>query len=234
MSTATQASLLDRLRDGADPLAWQEFYGRYWRALYAFATRRGCSEQTAEDVVQDVMVAVFENRLVFRYDPARGRYRNWLLTLVRQKIALRRREQAHERRPIGGEEGDGIPELAAAEDRPDEAWDAAFEGSLLLALLDTVRREVSPETYQAFELTTLYGLPGAEAAQITGLTRNAVYLARQRVLQRLRELGAPYAEDGQLDPRVKEALALCPTAAGERSLTARVDATLGARKGPAS
>jgi uncharacterized protein (DUF924 family) len=100
-----------------------------------------------------------------------------------------------------------------------EVWQQAFEASLLNVLLDLVRREIAPETYRAFELVALAGVPAADAAQLTGLSRNAVYLARKRVLQRLRELGESYRSDGQLVDRVKQALASSPSAHVERSLT---------------
>ena len=69
----TQSTLLGALRNGADALAWAEFSDRYWRLIFSFAKGHGCSDQTAEDVVQDVMLAVFKQREVFRYDPARGK-----------------------------------------------------------------------------------------------------------------------------------------------------------------
>ena len=68
------------------------------------------------------------------------------------------------------------------------AWETAFENSLLLAILDAVRRETNPRTYLAFELVGLEGLSGGEAARLTGLSRNAVYKAHKRVLERLVEL----------------------------------------------
>ena len=84
MSSTTRPTLLKRLGDGADPLAWDEFFDRYWRLIYAFARRRGCSDHTAEEVVQEVMLAVFQQQDVFSYDPARGRFRDWLGAVVRK------------------------------------------------------------------------------------------------------------------------------------------------------
>ena len=91
--TNTQATLLERLRDGADALAWDEFFARYWPTIYGFSRHRGCSQHTAEEIVQDVMLKVFQQRDVYQYDPARGRFRDWLGTVVRNKIA------EHHRRP---------------------------------------------------------------------------------------------------------------------------------------
>ena len=90
----TQSALLVRLRDGADALAWSEFSDRYWRLIFSFARGRGCSDQTAEDVVQDVMLVVFKQREVFRYDRALGGFKAWLGTVVRNTVAQRRRGPA--------------------------------------------------------------------------------------------------------------------------------------------
>lgn len=215
----TRVTLIERLEDGSDSLAWEEFFNRYWRPMHAFAKRRNCSAQTAEDVVQDALLAVFENREVFTYDPSRGRFRNWLYAIVRQKIALRRRG---EKEPAVLREGD-IEDSATA---PDQAWNALFEKNLLAVLLEVVRREVNPETYQAFEMTALHGLSGGEVARLTGLSRNAVYQARKRVMKRLSELGALYGEDGSLKEPVRELLELYPDPAAERSVVTRVRSTM--------
>lgn len=229
MSSQTHTTLLDLIRDGADAVAWDEFWTRYWRAVFAFAKRRGCSEHTAEEVVQDVMLTVFQNRQVFRYDSAKGRFRDWLGGVTRNLIHRRRARPAERIRAAGG---DGPEQLDGAEDphaAAADVWQQAFEASLLTVLLDLVRREISPETYQAFELVALAGVPAADAAMLTGLSRNAVYLARKRVLQRLRELGESYRSDGQLLDRVKQALASSPSAQVERSLTQWMEQSISGR-----
>ena len=75
-------------------MAWDEFWTRYWRAVFNFAKCRGCSEHTAEEVVQDVMLSVFEKRHVFRYDPSKGRFRDWLGGVVRNLVSKRRAKPA--------------------------------------------------------------------------------------------------------------------------------------------
>ncbi|MBN1852865.1 MAG: sigma-70 family RNA polymerase sigma factor [Pirellulales bacterium] len=228
MSSDTQHTFLERLREGMEPLAWDAFFERYWKLVYSFAKNHGCSDDTAEDIVQDVMFAVFDQREVFRYDPSRGRFRNWLLTVVRNTISKHRRQLSERIRARGGD-SDGGNEPEAKEIPPDAAWDATFEQALLIALLEIVRQEVTPATFQAFELTALHAKSGEEVAEMTGLSRNGVYSARKRVLLRLRELGARYREDGQLTDRIKEALESFPNAAIERSMTTRMEETAKSR-----
>jgi len=175
------------------------------------------------------MLRVFEQKDVFQYDPQRGRFRDWLGTLVRNKVVERRR-RASER--VRAQRGDGDDRLAQAESdapTPDAAWEAAFERALLVTLLDAVRREMNPRDYLAFKLLAIQELPGAAVAKITGLSRNAAYKARRRALQRLSELGQPYRDRGQLADWIKQALGSLPSPAVERILTTGIEKTMRSR-----
>lgn len=229
MDGKTRPTLLERLRDAADPLAWDEFFGRYWPLVYAAARHRGCSDHTAEEIVQEVMLKVFRQRDIFRYDPERGRFRDWLRTLVRNQVAEYRRGPAQRVRGQGGGSDVAVLEPLGDETEPDTAWEAEFEQALLVVLLDVVRQEMSPRTYLAFELLTLHELPGAQVAATIGISRNAVYKARRRVLARLAELAGTYATDGRLHERIKKALKSRPPPAVERSLSDRIEKTMRSR-----
>lgn len=229
MNSQTRASLLEQLRDGADPLAWDEFFGRYGRLIYAFARHRGCSDHTAEEVVQDVLLKVFEQKDIFQYDPKRGRFRDWLGTVVRNQVAEYRRRPAQRIRAEGGSSGNALAHAEGETHQPDAFWEATFEEALMGVLLDVVRREMNPRDYLAFELLTLGQLPGAEVARITGLTRNAAYKARKRAIDRLSELGQSYRDEGQIDDRIKQALQSLPSAAVQRSLATRIEQTMRSR-----
>ena len=229
MTSTTRATLLDRLRDGGDALAWDEFFARYWPTIYGFARRRGCSEHTAEEIVQDVMLKIFQQRDVYQYNPVLGRFRDWLGTVVRNKIFEHRRRPANRVQGKGGDSAGDVLEQASDGNTPDDAWEAAFENNLLLTLLDAVRRETNARTYLAFELVALNGFSGSEAARITGLSRNAVYKAHKRVFERLVELGAPYRDEGRLAAEIKQAVENRPPAGAERSLTARIQKTMCSR-----
>jgi RNA polymerase sigma-70 factor (ECF subfamily) len=228
MDGKTRATLLEQLRDGTNPLAWDEFFQRYWPLLFAYSKHRGCSDHTAEEIVQEVMVEVFNQRDLFHYDPARGRFRDWLAVVVRNKVAEHRRRPAQRVRAAGGDTP-AMAEPAAAEPEPDAAWETAFENALLPVLLDVARREVNPRDFLAFELLAIAGLSGHAVARITGLSRNAAYKARRRLMERLRQLAGTYGDDGRLTARIREALAERPSPAVERSLSTRIEATMRSR-----
>jgi RNA polymerase sigma-70 factor (ECF subfamily) len=223
----TRVSLLERLREGTDAVAWQDFFDQYWRSMYVFAKRCGCSDNTAEEVVEEAVFSVYEKRGDFSYDPSRGRFRNWLFTIVRQKLALTRRRKASEQHALEQAGRDGRYDGEAA--LPEAEMENAFENALLIALLDVVRQEVSPETYQAFELSALHGLSGAETANLTGLSRNGVFLARRRVTKRLKELGASYRDEGDLNSCFRDIAARLPSPSTERTMMTRVETAIQSR-----
>lgn len=223
MHSQTHATLLDRLRNASDPLAWEEFYERYWRLIFATARRRGCSDHTAEEIVQEAMFAVFKGRGAFRYDPARGRFRDWLGAVVRNAVAARRRSPGDRPQPLSDDAP--LASLADAALSPDAEWDRAFDLATLASLLDVVRHEVAPATFQAFELAVLRELPGADVARVTGLSRNAVYLARRRILARLKQLGAA-VDPATLAATLRDAAADAPRPVVERAVSVQVDQTL--------
>ena len=197
-NSKTQATLLERLHEGSDTLAWDEFFQRYWRLIYAYARRCNCSEHTSEEVVQDVMLKVFEQKDFFHYDPARGRFRDWLGTVVRNRVAELTAQTFRKDSGRGRRFEYRLHRTTIRRCRARRLWENAFEEALLIVLLDVVRREMTPRAYLAFELFTIHNMPGGKVAQHTGLTRNGVYRAHKRALQRLKELGAGYRDDGQL------------------------------------
>jgi RNA polymerase sigma-70 factor (ECF subfamily) len=224
----TRTTLLERLRDAGDGMAWEEFFHAYGPSLFAYAVRRGCSDATAQEMVQEVMLSVYQGRDLFRYDRERGRFRDWIGGILRNKIAERRRRPSERFRGRGGPDDD-VQAVEAANVSPDQVWEDLFEQALLSALLDAVRREINPRTYQAFELLVLHELPGEEVASVTGLSRNAVYLARRRVCQRLEELVGPYRRQGDLAEQLRQAVQLRLDVGVQRALTERIEKTMNMR-----
>src|SRR5678815_4119999 len=85
-SLLTRRTLLSRLRNLDDQESWRTFFDLYWRLLYNVARRSGLDDPGAQEIVQDTVIAVARNMPEFRYDPARGTFRQWLLRITRRRI----------------------------------------------------------------------------------------------------------------------------------------------------
>jgi RNA polymerase sigma-70 factor (ECF subfamily) len=185
----TRASLLVRIRDGHDQEAWRQFVQLYAPVVYGFARKRGLQDADAADVMQDVLrsVAVASARL--NYDPARGSFRGWLYTVARNKIFNFLQGVQHK---FGRGSGDSdahqrLEALAGPEWGLAESWDEEYEKNLAALAMRRVQGEVQPATWQAFWQTAVEGHSAREAGEALGMSSGAIYVARSRVLARLKE-----------------------------------------------
>src|SRR5438552_211440 len=92
-SLMTRRTLLCRLRHLDDQESWRTFFDRYWELLYNVAKKSGLGEPEAQDVVQETVIAVAKAMPDFRYDPARGSYKQWLLRITGRRIMDHLRRQ---------------------------------------------------------------------------------------------------------------------------------------------
>jgi RNA polymerase sigma-70 factor (ECF subfamily) len=185
----TRASLLVRLRDGRDNEAWRQFVELYSAVVYGFARKRGLQDADAADVMQDVLRSVAGAAGRLNYDPSRGSFRGWLYTIARNKIFNFFEAGRHR---IGRGSGDtGVHEKLEALPEPEwglaASWDEEYERNIAAVAMRRVQAEVQPATWQAFWQTAVEGRPAREAGEAVGMSAGAVYVARSRVLARLKE-----------------------------------------------
>ena len=182
----TRDSLVARVGDAGDQQAWREFTAIYGPAIYRLARRRGLQPADADDLTQRVFLNVGRAVGAWRPDPARGRFRSWLATIVRNAAvnALTRRP------PDAAVGGTSMLTLLATQPADEEATRAALRlearRSLFRSVAERLREEFVPTTWQAFQLTAIDGVAPEAAAATLGKTVGAVYAARGRVMHRLR------------------------------------------------
>lgn len=183
----TQPTLLVRIRDAHDQVAWERFVDLYAPLVYGFLRKRGLQDADAADLTQDVLrqVAVAAQRL--EYDQRRGSFRGWLFTIVQNRLT------DHWRREGVREHGTGdtntqaqLNEVVQTNDGSAE-WDADYERQLFQYATGIVKQDFSEATWQAFWMTAVDGQSGQTVADALGLTIAAVYLAKGRVMSRLKE-----------------------------------------------
>jgi RNA polymerase sigma-70 factor (ECF subfamily) len=194
-SLQTRASLLQRLKTGQDEQSWEEFYRIYGGLIRWFAERSGLTAEEAEEVVQETAIGVAKGLPNYVYDPARCRFRTWLLKLTRWRVLnqIRKRPKlflAHDNFPLSSSSDERPPDsrTATIERIPDPAepqfgaeWDAALEANLLKEALERVRPKLDALQYQAFDLLVLKEWPAADVAKTLGISAARAYLYRHRV-----------------------------------------------------
>ena len=191
---STRPSLLLRIRDPGDATSWQSFAEIYGPLIRGFCRGQGLQEADASDVGQEVLAQVAHSIRSFEYQPGRGRFRDWLGTVTRHKIARFVATRDRGDRAAGGEQAAGQFE-AIESPEADSEWTSAFHDRILQVALARVRRDFEPATWAAFEQIWLDDRPTAGTAAALGLTIDAVYAAKSRVLKRLREEVVTLAED---------------------------------------
>ena len=185
----TRVTLLTRLRDGRDGDAWREFFDLYGPVVYRFARNRGLQDADAADLMQDVLRSVARNAPRMEYDPKRGTFRGWLYTVTRNKIYNFLSSQRHRPKAIGDSDAHERLEAVAAreEDGPDAEWEREYQQRLTDRAMDLVKSEFQPATWQAFWGTAVEGKPAGEVGSGLKMSPGAVYVAKSRVLARLRD-----------------------------------------------
>lgn len=189
----TRASLILRLRDAADVAAWDEFVAVYGPLVFRMAQRQGLQAADADDVVQEVFAAVAKSVGQWVERPERGRFRGWLLGIARN-IAI----NTLTRRPHGGigrgggELQQSLAEVPAPAGPMSSQFDLEYRREVYRWAAEQVRETVAPCTWNAFHLTHVEGVSIAEAAVRLEISVGNIYIARSRVMSRLRDLAKQF------------------------------------------
>lgn len=176
----TPASLLERLRRPGESEAWARFVALYTPLIYYWARRTELQPQDAADLVQDVFATLVEKLPEFAYDSHKS-FHGWLRTVTLNKWRDRCKRPA-----LPGEGKASIADLPGPDDM--KAFEEAeYHRHLVSRALQVMQADFQPTTWKACWEFVVNGRPAAEVARELGLTVNAVYLAKARVLARLRQ-----------------------------------------------
>jgi RNA polymerase sigma factor (sigma-70 family) len=183
----TRASLLIRIRDGNDRDAWTQFLQVYGPVVYSFARKRGLQDADAADLMQDVMRSVSTAAKNLQYDPRKGSFRGWLFTVSRNRIFNFLSKRKNQSQASGDSaEHDRLNNVAAAADGEAD-WDQEYQRQVFAWAAEAVKGEFQANTWQAFWQTAVDGRSPAEVGKELKLSAGAVYVAKSRVLARLRD-----------------------------------------------
>lgn len=181
---STPLTLLERLRQPDDSAAWQRFVRLYAPLLVSWARQQGFQAADAADVAQEVMLKLLRLLPTYQRGPHQ-RFRGWLFEITRNQCRDYRRRRATRSLP----NDDGLHDVDVAPEAPslDEADEREYRLRLIRAAQDEIRADFQERTWLAYLGVVVQGRAAAAVAAELGMSEMAVYLARHRVLTRLRQ-----------------------------------------------
>ncbi len=189
----TRRSLLGRLKDWDDQESWRDFFNTYWKLIYGVAIKSGLSDAEAQDVVQEAVISVANKMRAFKYDPAVGSFKNWLLLITRRRIAdhwrKRGREPAAQKQPAEDTSRTATVERIAdpASFNLEALWDEEWKKNLMDTAIQRVKRQVDPKQFQIFDCYVQKQWSVKEVTRMLKVSDQQVYLAKHRITALLKK-----------------------------------------------
>ena len=187
VSTITHTTLLVGLRAPTNDRAWSQYNARYQPLIVSVARRLGLSDQDAQDAAQETLFAFADSYRKGKYDRDKGRLRHWLLAIATRKIRDFQRRQ-HRLRMVDAPNKTMLMDGLADQDAVGQVWEAEWRRTLMQECVNEACRNLEAKTTAAFELFVLQEWPADRVAAHLGISSNAVFKAKRRVLSRMREV----------------------------------------------
>ena len=187
LTTATNTALLEGLKAG-DRTLWQSYVDRYRPLIVSTGVRMGLRGDEAEDVAQVSLLEFSTGSREVTYDRSKGKLRSSLFGIVRNQIRQWIKRDREKSPPVGGTAAGELIDEIETNDDLEKIWDDEWQQAILKQCLVEIRREVHPDTFEAFRRFAVEGQSAKQVADALETTTNAVFLAKRRILARIREL----------------------------------------------
>jgi len=182
MAYTTRKSLLNRIVEGNE-IAWQEFYEQYHRLIFSIGRRWNLPVSLCDDLVQQVMVSIFQNKLTFKYRPELGKFRTYLTGITRNILLKLKSEQ---KKVLQAEEGKEQEEELFTDN--ETIFNEEWRKYLLDAMLNDLRNTVDSSTFDAFQMYVLQGWRPEQIANVLSISVKTVYVHKKRCMDHLKRI----------------------------------------------
>ena len=192
----TSLSLLDRLRDPEQPAAWQQLLDIYTRLMHNWLRKANLQQSDSDDLVQEVLAVVVRKVPEFRHDGQTGSFRAWLRAITTNRLRDFWRARPSGTAQAGPDElARMLTELEDPHSGLSRLWDEEHDRYVLDRLMERIEPEFKATTWAAFRGHVIEGRPVDDVARELGVSPNVVFIAKSRVLQRLRDEARGLVDD---------------------------------------
>jgi RNA polymerase sigma-70 factor (ECF subfamily) len=179
----TPLSLLDRLARHDDAEAWGQFSRLYEPLIRRWVGRLVSQPDAVDDVTQEVLKALLEGLPTFEHNLRPGAFRAWLRSIAVHRV---RRQWRSQHQHTGAAPPSELSQLEDSDSGLSRLWDQEHDRHVLGMLLEKVRADLDARTWNVFHRLVFEEVPARDVARDLGISANAVYIAKARVLKRLR------------------------------------------------
>jgi len=194
MEWITTTRILEELRSSNDGDAWTFLIRCFRPMLVSFGRRMGLSEADSEDASQETLLVFVEKLRADKYVRDKGRLSNWLFGVARKVILKHLKRSSTEKLTPNSGTNVSSCHIAADTVATQDTWDIEWGRMILTRCLDQVSREFTPRVVEAFRLYAIDGKSAKEVGERLNMSRNAVYIAKSRILSRVSELKDEFEE----------------------------------------
>ena len=182
-----------------DEISWEEFYHIYWPLVLDIGRKLGMSQDVCGDLMQEIMIDLFQGKSLLHYDPSKGRFRTFFGMLVRHKASEMIRRSARSSSVSGSESavsgvlsadrpGTPFPDGDDENNPFQKMFDEEYRKCLLSAAMNELRNGIEPKTYAIFEMVVIQGRSPREVARYLGVSRATIDVYCFRCRRKLQKI----------------------------------------------
>ncbi len=190
MTYTTRKNLLNGCIDGKED-SWKAFQDFYRPLIRICGHDFNLTDEQLKDLQQDVLIDVLRTNLIGKYDRAKGRFRDYLRTVIQRKAIAIIKNDSRQR-------GLMPPPWLEDEASFETKWNEEWHAFLMEMALEELKSKVSTVSYMIYDLYVNQNTPPAVVAKLLSVTPNQVYIAKTRCVQLLKEIVARLKEDDSL------------------------------------
>lgn len=182
----TRQTLLLKLKDQRDEKAWNDFYETYYRYIRAILWKMNMTESDANDILQTVMLKIWNKLPDFDYEARKGKFRNWISIITANTAKNYIRAENRLYKCLNGDKSSWLDDYTGSSMPPEieEISSKEWEKFVSTIAWENVSQTLSEKVIQTFEML-MKGEKTKDVAQLLDINENTVIVYKNRVKNKM-------------------------------------------------